>query len=352
MNELPISQILRVGVPALDKQTVFEFVDLLRSGTVFPPVEVFKEGESLWLADGNHRLAAARLTGRQTIDANVHAGTARDAQLFGLKQDGQANVDSRRRAMLALLNDSEWSQWSNRRIAAHVGVSPTSVAKYRHSLNSNDSQMSLPPVPDVIYPSVNGWGVPDLLLSKQASELRLPLMKWGAAARSARMPGVYHFYTDDYKFEALWRDPAALLTSGCYAVCEPNFSTDARMPAAAALWGIYRKRWLARYWQSQGIRVFVDLNIEREFFSLALLGVPSGWRAYSNRAYGDDFAHLIDAYDLARGHAGDEIIYLVCGGRDAVRDLCQERGWMWLPEDSARARGEYGTESQTTTQTA
>jgi hypothetical protein len=103
---------------------------------------------------------------------------------------------------------------------------------------------------------------------------------------------------------------------------------------------VYRKRWLARYAQSYGIRVFVDLNVEREFFDIALLGVPQGWTAYANRAYHDDLTHLEDAYTLACEHAQTDIVYVVIGGRKEAKEMCNARGWLWVAEDSARARTE------------
>ena len=34
----------------------------------------------------------------------------------------------------------------------------------------------------------------------------------------------YHFYVDDYRFEAIWKDPIKVLTSGVKALVEPNLS--------------------------------------------------------------------------------------------------------------------------------
>jgi hypothetical protein len=112
------------------------------------------------------------------------------------------------------------------------------------------------------------------------------------------------------------------------------------MARALVLHHVYQKRFIARRWQEAGIRVFVDLNVDREFFDLNLYGVPSGWRAYAVRAYARDLGHVEQAFAVACQQHG--------GGKQA-RDLCQARGWHWLNEDADRVRGRYGARSASPT---
>jgi len=204
-------------------------------------------------------------------------------------------------------------------------------------------------VPDVIWPSTNEFGVPDLLPDLQGDAILPPkIAKWGSQARTANHEqGLYHFYVEDYKMSALWDDPTILVNSRCLAVTEPNFSTRPGLPKAVVLYQhIYKKRWLARYWQSHGIKIYVDLNIERDYFDMALWGVPQGWLAYCNRAYANDPTHLEDAYNLAAKHAGTkDVIYLVYGGGQATQATCQKHGWLWLPEEADVVRGRYQEDS-------
>lgn len=44
-----------------------------------PPVVVFDTGEELFLADGYHRVAAARRLGLETVEAEVRRGSRHDA---------------------------------------------------------------------------------------------------------------------------------------------------------------------------------------------------------------------------------------------------------------------------------
>lgn len=190
-------------------------------------------------------------------------------------------------------------------------------------------------VPDALFPTDNKWGVPVLDPALQADAVDLPVNVWGAVGRKSRMRGTYHFYTDDYRFEGLWRDPSAIVNSKCVNVVEPNFSTNPQMPRAVVLWHVYRKRWLARYWQSCGIRVFVDLGIAEIFEDINLLGIPAGWRAYACYMRQGDYepGALMHFVEVARQRAGqDSFLLLVVGGEDEVQAICREHPQcVWVP---------------------
>jgi N6-adenosine-specific RNA methylase IME4 len=93
----------------------------------------------------DHRHAAARQAGLQTLQVDVRPGALREAVLFSCAANGQhglrrSNADKRKSA-LTLLQDPEWSQWSDRQIAEHVGVSNRFVSTLRGELSVNGSQM-------------------------------------------------------------------------------------------------------------------------------------------------------------------------------------------------------------------
>lgn len=203
--------------------------------------------------------------------------------------------------------------------------------------------MSRSDVPDAVYHSNNEWGVPLLLSSCEAQSLEFPIVKWGTIGRTERMVGTYHFYTDDYKFSALWSDPTRVLNTGCANVIEPNFSTGNEMPSSVALYNIYRKRWLSRFWQEYGVKVFVDLNVEPHFAKLNMLGVPNGWRAYATRAYATDQKEVLpfQFFTASERAQTEDIQFLVYGGGKKTRSLCEDSGWLWIPEDSDVKRGRY-----------
>lgn len=122
----------------MDAATVTAYFERMMAGDAFPPVVVFDDGKSLWLADGFHRLAAARRAKRQRIDARVLKGTRDDAAWYALganRANGlpMSTADKVRAVKQALLMRPEAS---NRMIADHVGVNHVTVAKYRSEMES------------------------------------------------------------------------------------------------------------------------------------------------------------------------------------------------------------------------
>ena len=198
-------------------------------------------------------------------------------------------------------------------------------------------------VPDTIYDSADEWGVPLLDLSMQAERVALPFVRWGSVHRGpVHMPGTWHFYIYDREFNVIWHRPFLLPLTGCACAVEPNVSTGPGWPRAKVLYGIYRKRWVARFWQSRGVRILVDLNVEREFWDMALLGVPDGWRAFSFRACAYEPEFSVGLYDLACRKAGTtDILMVVYGGGNAARRFCLERSLTWFLDERSVIR--YGT---------
>jgi hypothetical protein len=130
----------------LDRDTVEEYAETIMSNQ-FPPVVVFYEaGEGYWLADGFHRVAAAKKAGKAELIAEVRKGTRRDAVLYSVSANAshglrRSNAD-KRRAVETLLQDEEWSQWSNREIASRCGVRHGFVGNVREELSGSRVQMN------------------------------------------------------------------------------------------------------------------------------------------------------------------------------------------------------------------
>ena len=188
-----------------------------------------------------------------------------------------------------------------------------------------------------VYPSMysdNEWGVPTLNLMYQMQRVPVLIERWGRIARhNTRMPGLWHFYTDDYKFTGVWKNPDVVVNTGAIAAIEPNFSTGTNFAKAEVLYNIWQKRWLASYWQSRGIEIVVDLNIEDKFRDIALIGVPKGWRSYAIRLHeldGYDLENVLEWETIAKEHAGtDDILFMIFATKTkGVEELCKERGWI------------------------
>jgi len=105
----------------LNQATVEEYAEAMAQGADFPPVTVFHDGQEYWLADGFHRLHAARKAELAEIAADVRQGTRRDAVLFSVGANAGHGLprsnDDKRRAVMTLLMDDEWSRWPQTKIA-------------------------------------------------------------------------------------------------------------------------------------------------------------------------------------------------------------------------------------------
>jgi hypothetical protein len=178
----------------------------------------------------------------------------------------------------------------------------------------------------------------------QADALDAPVLTWGSIARVTKHKGgTYHFYTDDYRFNDLWRDPTKLVNSGIPTIIEPNFSAFGNMPFYEAVNRIGRKRWLARYWQSKGIRVIVDLNVPPVWDNISLLGVPRGWQWYATRGYNQELDSTIEQYERCKIHAeGKTVTFIVYGGGKVMERTSRKYGWLWIPEQQAIGTAKRG----------
>ena len=130
---------------SLDDAVVAEYSALMKEGVKFPEITVYFDGSDFWLADGFHRLHAARSAELPMIDADVHEGTKRDALLASLGANSshglpRTNAD-KRHAVEILLRDPEWSQWSDREIARRAVVHNTFVSKVRRELSVDKLQI-------------------------------------------------------------------------------------------------------------------------------------------------------------------------------------------------------------------
>lgn len=107
-------------------------------GDQFPPLVVFHDGESHWLASGFHRYAAAAAANYGEVEVDVRQGTRRDAVLFSAGVNAEHGLrrtnDDKRRAVRKLLEDDEWREQSDGWIAAAARVSDRFVATLREEL--------------------------------------------------------------------------------------------------------------------------------------------------------------------------------------------------------------------------
>ena len=180
-------------------------------------------------------------------------------------------------------------------------------------------------IPDCLFPSDNQMEIPALLLDMQPTHVEIPVLCYGEQKRSKDMRGVgiLHFYTDDYRWQSIYEHPDKILRHNPGAIVEPNYSLFNETPIAFGLQAVYKKRWIGRAMQEQGIRVFVDLNVANKFYAINLFGVPKGYGAFCTRGYSDRIPALEYEYMIAERVAdGNLRFFVVYGGGMNVREWC------------------------------
>ena len=142
MKHLPIDSIRTDGDTQpraeIDAALVAEYAAAFHEHAQFPDLIVFDDGDRTWLADGFHRLRAARQVGLEKVPCEVHEGTLDDARWFSYSANQthglrRSNAD-KARAVKAALKHPEGAGLSDAQIAEHVGVTDKTVAKYRREV--------------------------------------------------------------------------------------------------------------------------------------------------------------------------------------------------------------------------
>ena len=210
------------------------------------------------------------------------------------------------------------------------------------SEDKNEFYLSM--LSDCLYESNNIFDIPNLLLNMQAGKLQLPFSPYGAESRQKKGIATYHFYVEDYRFEAIWKDPTKVLQSGCTSIVEPNLSLFDTTPVAWGLQQIYKKRWIARYFQECGIKVYADLNVARKFYEYNRMGILDGYNAFCTRGYAERIEYLKQEHNIAKEISGKDIPNLIVyGGGKSIREYCATHSLLYIEQLMTQKRVEsYG----------
>lgn len=125
---------------ALDQNTVAEYAAAMQAGDVFPPLHVFDAGEKLLLADGFHRVAAARQVGYGALRATVRSGTWDDAFAYTLSANRTHGLRRTRTDLQATieraLRNPVWVERADSWIAEEIGCHDQTVRVSRERMES------------------------------------------------------------------------------------------------------------------------------------------------------------------------------------------------------------------------
>ena len=129
---------------SINQDVVTEYADEMLNGTAFPNITAFFDGIHYYLVDGYHRYFAYKKADIEDVEVDVLNGTLRDAVLYAVGVNNNHGLrrtpDDRRKAVMTLLDDLEWAEWSDRVIAAHCNVSAMTVGRVRKSLNLEQTE--------------------------------------------------------------------------------------------------------------------------------------------------------------------------------------------------------------------
>lgn len=122
----------------LSADIISEYWEAMQRGDMFPPIKLTYDGQSYWLTDGFHRVAAAKRLSLLNIDADVTSGTLQDAQWRSLSVNQthglRRTTADKQRAIEAALRHPNGAGKSDRSIAEYLGVDHKTVAKVRIEL--------------------------------------------------------------------------------------------------------------------------------------------------------------------------------------------------------------------------
>lgn len=135
LTQISVSQACQARTFTDRFNTIPEYTAVYKAGKSLPPIVVFRDGKRRWLADGFHRLPAAKAAKLTELPALEYVGDKGDAQWFasaanqthGLRRSSE---DKRRAIELALQCQPTLS---DRAIAEHVGVDHGTVGKVRRA---------------------------------------------------------------------------------------------------------------------------------------------------------------------------------------------------------------------------
>lgn len=148
-----VDALIQQRVEHINEAILTEYADVATASWPFPPIVVFRDDQGRhWLADGFHRVAAARRAGNQEIPASILAGDRDDALLFAASANAhhglrRTNAD-KRKAVRTLLTHPKFCGLSDRAIADHCAVHHQMVGTIRsemaNALDESSSQTDKP----------------------------------------------------------------------------------------------------------------------------------------------------------------------------------------------------------------
>jgi hypothetical protein len=120
----------------IDQALVYQYIENMKEGDVFPLIETVFDGVTHWLVDGFHRYHAYKLMGIKKTDVIYKPGTQQEAQVRSFGVNGthgkQRTIEDKRIAVLAAFEHPLTKDKGDREIARVCSVSHPFVADMRN----------------------------------------------------------------------------------------------------------------------------------------------------------------------------------------------------------------------------
>jgi ParB-like chromosome segregation protein Spo0J len=146
LTEITVDSSLQ-GRCKLNQEVIDEYSEALREGIKLPAIKVFRIGSCYYLVDGWHRYFAHKKAGLADIEVEVIDGNMREATLYAIGANDdhglRRNNEDKRKAVMMLLDDVEWSEWNDSEIAKASRVSRMTVSRIKSSLGLKKDEVKV-----------------------------------------------------------------------------------------------------------------------------------------------------------------------------------------------------------------
>jgi len=146
LTEITVDSSLQ-GRCKLNQEVIDEYSEALREGIKLPAIKVFRIGSRYYLVDGWHRYFAHKKAGLADIEVEVIDGNMREATLYAIGANDdhglRRNNEDKRKAVMMLLDDVEWSEWNDSEIAKASRVSRMTVSRIKSSLGLKKDEVKV-----------------------------------------------------------------------------------------------------------------------------------------------------------------------------------------------------------------
>jgi len=113
------------------------------------------------------------------------------------------------------------------------------------------------------YAGENEWDIPSVAMGAAVDVADVQYVSLSERCREKdRQNAILHGFSYDYQINCLWRNPSKYLKKlqQFRAVITPDYSVYTDLPRALRMHSAYKRQWLGRFWQENGVNVINCLS--------------------------------------------------------------------------------------------